>query len=133
MCIRAVPSYADQEVEALKLRTPSSASSSKAPKPKSTEKPPPETEAWDAPKQPFKFCYVAITHIIACQAAKENRLRRLCEQKPSGKINVPREVHARWAQGGEVRKALLADLEAAEWKKVGLSVGVCVCDCAGQC
>ncbi|CAE7436073.1 unnamed protein product, partial [Symbiodinium microadriaticum] len=83
------------EVEALKLRTPSTASSAKPRKPKSADpKTTPQTEA-----------------------AKENRLRRLCEQKPSGRINVPKEVHDRWAQGGEVRKTLLAELEAADWDK----------------
>ena len=41
----------------------------------------------------------------------------MCEQKPSGRINVPQEVHERWAQGGDTRKALLAELEAADWDK----------------
>ena len=30
---------------------------------------------------------------------------------------MPKEVHDRWAQGGEVRKTLLAELEAADWDK----------------
>ena len=59
---------------------------------------------------------------LLSQAAKDNRLRRLCEVKPSGKINVPQEVHDRWAKGGEVRKALLRELEAADWDKAGLGL-----------
>lgn len=47
--------------------------------------------------------------------AKLGRLRRLCERKPSGKLNVPEEVHSRWAQKGKARDDLLEELEACDW------------------
>ena len=73
--------------------------------------------------------WLASVIMLPFQAAKDNRLRRLCEVKPSGKINVPQEVHDRWAKGGDVRKALLAELEAADWNKVGSGPGLAfTCD-----
>ena len=50
-------------------------------------------------------------------AAKEARLRRLCEQKPSGKIKVPMEIHTAWKQGGVSREQLLQMLESSDWDK----------------
>lgn len=50
-------------------------------------------------------------------AAKEARLRRLCEQKPSGKIKVPLEIHEMWKKGGVSREELLGMLEDAGWDK----------------
>ena len=47
--------------------------------------------------------------------AKLGRLRRLCERKPSGKLNVPLEVHEKWAQKGRARDELLEQLEACDW------------------
>ena len=47
--------------------------------------------------------------------AKLGRLRRLCERKPSGKLNVPQEVHDRWAQKGKARDERLEELEACDW------------------
>lgn len=49
------------------------------------------------------------------QAAKLNRLRRLCERKPSGKLNVPEEIHQQWLAKGHSRDQLLEALEAADW------------------
>ena len=49
------------------------------------------------------------------QAAKLNRLRRLCERKPSGKLNVPEEIHQQWAAKGHSRDLLLEALEAVNW------------------
>lgn len=49
------------------------------------------------------------------KAAKLNRLRRLCERKPSGKLNVPEEVHRKWAAKGHEREQLLEILEGCGW------------------
>ena len=54
----------------------------------------------------------------ATDAAKMARLRRMCEVKPSGKCNVPDEVHKRWLHGNQAeREALCDELEAAHWSK----------------
>lgn len=45
------------------------------------------------------------------------RLRRLCERKPSGKINVPEAVHKQWAAGGPQRDELRVLLEQLEFDK----------------
>ncbi|CAE7799162.1 unnamed protein product, partial [Symbiodinium necroappetens] len=37
--------------------------------------------------------------------------------KPAEPLPARPEVHDRWAKGGDVRKALLAELEAADWNK----------------
>ena len=34
------------------------------------------------------------------------RLRRMCEKKPSGKMNVPAFIHEMWAAGGAKREEL---------------------------
>ena len=52
------------------------------------------------------------------EAAKMARLRRLCEKKPSGKLNVPESVHQRWLNGTlKDREALVEELEGANWSK----------------
>lgn len=58
-------------------------------------------------------------------AAKNNRLRRLCEKKPSGKINVPQHIHDAWAAGGHSREQLLEALEEANWNKDMVSMHGC--------
>lgn len=50
-------------------------------------------------------------------AAKKNRLRRLCERKPSGKIQVPESIHEMWLKAGHSRDQLLEELENANWDK----------------
>ena len=45
------------------------------------------------------------------------RLRRLCERKPSGKINVPEAIHKQWAKGGPERDELRVLLEQYEFDK----------------
>lgn len=50
-------------------------------------------------------------------AAKKNRLRRLCERKPSGKIQVPESIHELWKKAGHSRELLLQELEDANWDK----------------
>ena len=54
---------------------------------------------------------------VVSEAAKSLRLRRLCEKKPSGKINVPMDVHNLWLQGGQARRDLQDALEEAGWDK----------------
>ncbi|CAL1167200.1 unnamed protein product [Cladocopium goreaui] len=51
------------------------------------------------------------------EAAKNNRLRRLCEIKPSGRCHVPEDVHLRWKKGGAERMALRDELESCGWDK----------------
>ena len=55
------------------------------------------------------------------EAAKNNRLRRVCEVKPSGRCGVDDETHARWAKGGAERLALRDQLESCDWDKDGTS------------
>lgn len=38
--------------------------------------------------------------------ALKMRVRRLCEKKPSGRLQVPEEISAQWKQGGEARETL---------------------------
>lgn len=49
--------------------------------------------------------------------AKMGRLRRLCERKTSGKLNVPEEIHQRWAQKGRSRDELLEEFENCNFNK----------------
>lgn len=51
------------------------------------------------------------------QEAAEARLRRICEEKPSGKCHVSREVHQEWARGGTSRAALLKKLQDCGFDK----------------
>eukprot|EP00435_Cladocopium_sp_Y103_P048395 s532_g14.t1 len=52
------------------------------------------------------------------EAAKQARLRRICERKPSGRMNVPDHIHQRWKNGTKADRAeLLEQLEAADWDK----------------
>ncbi len=52
------------------------------------------------------------------EGARMNRLRRLCEVKPSGKCNVPLPIHERWKKASkEEREAMIDELEAANWSK----------------
>ncbi|CAL1149214.1 unnamed protein product [Cladocopium goreaui] len=57
------------------------------------------------------------------EAAKNNRLRRLCEKKPSGRMQVPQEIHDIWAKGGPERLALRDQLEGCGWQKDRGDVG----------
>lgn len=56
------------------------------------------------------------------EAAKMQRLRRLCEKKPSGRCNVPEAIHVRWKNSTlKDKEAMIEELEAANWSKVGKS------------
>ena len=53
----------------------------------------------------------------------EGRLRRLCEQKPSGSIKVPREIHDMWKRRGADRDKLLEIfMEVGECKETRLYI-----------
>ena len=57
------------------------------------------------------------------EAAKQARLRRLCERKPSGKIFAPLEVHEKWRTGTkDDREQMLAKLESSGWDKDRVSL-----------
>ena len=51
--------------------------------------------------------------------AKEARLRRICEMKPSGKCHVTPEIHEQWSRGGASRAKLMKQLEACGFDKAG--------------
>ena len=51
------------------------------------------------------------------EAAKKQRLRRVCQRKPSGKLSVPESVHDMWKQGGHAREELQELLEESGWDK----------------
>lgn len=52
------------------------------------------------------------------EGARLQRLRRLCEVKPSGRCHVPEEVHLRWKRGtNNEREAMVEELEKAGWSK----------------
>ena len=52
------------------------------------------------------------------EGAKLNRLRRLCEKKPSGRCNVPPMVHERWLKSNKQEKeAMIDELESVNWSK----------------
>ena len=51
------------------------------------------------------------------EAAKNQRLRRICERKGSGKLNAPEEIHNLWKKGGHSREELRQMLEDADWDK----------------
>ena len=42
-------------------------------------------------------------------AAKQARLRRLCERKPSGKINVPLALHEKWLKANRDERDAMVD------------------------
>ena len=45
------------------------------------------------------------------------RLRRLCEKKPSGRLNVPQAIHEQWLQVGGPRDELRQMLEQLDFDK----------------
>ena len=59
------------------------------------------------------------------EAAKNNRLRRLCERKPSGRCHVPDEIHEAWKKGGMERQRLRDQLEECDWQKDWYDNGLC--------
>ena len=52
------------------------------------------------------------------EGAKLNRLRRLCEMKPSGRCHVPKAIHEKWAKSTRAEKeAMIDELEKVNWSK----------------
>ena len=52
------------------------------------------------------------------EGAKLNRLRRLCERKPSGRCHVPQAIHEKWAKSTRAEKeAMIEELEKVNWSK----------------
>ena len=52
------------------------------------------------------------------EGAKLNRLRRLCELKPSGRCHVPKAIHEKWAKSTRAEKeAMIDELEKVNWSK----------------
>ena len=52
------------------------------------------------------------------EAARNARLRRVCERKPSGKLLVPEDIHLKWKNNcGRDRDDLLDALESCQWDK----------------
>ena len=50
--------------------------------------------------------------------AKKNRLRRMCELKPSGRLNVPEPIHEAWKNGSTAeREDMIATLDECGWRK----------------
>lgn len=52
------------------------------------------------------------------EGARLNRLRRMCEMKPSGKCNVPEHIHQRWKKSTkEEKEAMCDELDSLGWSK----------------
>ena len=52
------------------------------------------------------------------EGAKMNRLRRLCERKPSGKCRVGEALHDKWRKATKSeREELIDELEKANWSE----------------
>ena len=54
------------------------------------------------------------------QAAKEARLRRYCEKKPSGRMSCPMWVHEQWLNR-QNRAEMTRQFELAGWDRVRVS------------
>lgn len=52
------------------------------------------------------YTIVYHTKVHMTMDALKMRVRRLCEKKPSGRLQVPEEIAAQWKQGGEARETL---------------------------
>ena len=113
------------ELEALKKAAPTGASSYRAPPPKVNA---PSPNAVNGKQSPAKPTPRSLSSEVASQSdqrpapvtegAKLNRLRRLCEIKPSGRCHVPTEVHERWKKSTkEEKEAMIEELELANWDK----------------
>ena len=78
-----------------------------APKPKSKKhvSPPPESDENNSGDEVNEEGSDEDT--CPSEGAKMLRLRRLCERKPSGRLNVPLHIHEQWKQGGHPRQQLL--------------------------
>lgn len=58
------------------------------------------------------------TELPQSEAAKDARLRRLCERKPSGRLQVPESLHLRWKSASREEKDQMVDiLDSVGWNK----------------
>ena len=94
-----------------KLKAPSS--SSKNP----YETPPPKVPA-PSPGPKAKVLPPPELKPPETEGARLNRLRRLCEKKPSGKCNVPEAIHLRWKNSTrDEKEAMIEELEKSGWSE----------------
>ncbi|CAJ1373970.1 unnamed protein product [Effrenium voratum] len=72
----------------------------------------------DKPKKPKRGGALQKSNAPKTEAAREARLRRVCERKPTGRCHVPPDIHEMWASGGSVkRKEMARMLEESGWDK----------------
>ena len=58
------------------------------------------------------------TELPQTEAAKDARLRRLCERKPSGRLQVPEALHQKWKSASREEKDNMVDiLDSVGWNK----------------
>ena len=102
------------QLEIEQLRTPQGGSSSQDAFPKSVK----ATAAKSSPKPAAAKSSPKPPSQAAEPDAKQARLRRMCERKPSGKIQVPVELHEKWLHGGrDERDAMVDVLDECGWNK----------------
>ena len=59
----------------------------------------------------------ALKEALRLYKKNDARLRRLCEKKPSGRLQVPAVVHEQWKKGGTDRDELRVLLEKSDFQK----------------
>ena len=85
------------------------------------ETPPPKVSA-PSPKQKAKVNPPPELKAPETEGARLNRLRRLCEMKPSGRCNVPEAIHLRWKNSNrEEKESMIDELERTGWSKDSVS------------
>lgn len=111
-------------LDALKLATPSSSRPrSSPPNPKVKGKPHHQASDSDPGSENEADSNSGGENELS-EAAKKQRLRRLCERKVSGKISVPEEIHAMWQKGGHHREELSRMFEEAGFDKEGFGANI---------
>ena len=59
----------------------------------------------------------ALKEALRLYKKNDARLRRLCERKPTGRLQVPAVVHEQWKKGGADRDELRVLLEKSDFQK----------------
>ena len=59
--------------------------------------------------------FLLLCSFLPWKAAMLNRLRRVCERKPSGRLRVPLDIHEMYTKGGKTRDELLEFLVACDF------------------
>lgn len=112
-------------LDALSLTTPPSSSKPKQSPPNPKVKSKPHREASDSePGSDHGEAGSDSGDNELSEAAKRQRLRRLCQRKHSGKLSVPEEVHALWQKGGHQREELARLFEDAGFDKEGFRANI---------